>query len=398
MTVLPTESPLLDMQAPRGVPLTDQVTVTSDPLLPPQSSREMLAHFFEDLYDLRPESHLSRLLGVLLGDSGVGQLRKRFTYAHLSHTIRTAHFYDLDRFFADVFGFRRLFAERLPFDPYEHAGTQEEWEEILARDAAYQNRVAQFVRGINWGATKTGMHLVASAILSHPVRIYEMYHAIDDADTYDPETNDQINTYGDLEAYTYFQLNALAYSEVEGVSAYVGRANSSRTEFIVRPLRPITAEEKYHLTVVLNRLKPAASLVTIDPTGVQATQPVTITGVSSPSSHWQIQQRVVADPSNQNFYAVYLDGEPAEQPRPVFSGYQGGEWYHNQDVEEISAYAVQDDEVVQTSNYERVVGIDTGDAVDYIPRSALVQANDIHRGRIARDGVAVASVARRAST
>lgn len=390
-------SPLFDMQAPRGVPLSREFESVSDPLLPPQGRAEMLAHFFDEIYDLSPESHLSRLLGVLLGDPGVGQLRKQYTYSHLSATLSTAHFYDIDRLFADVFGFRRFLSERLPFDPYEESGTASDWEAALAADASYRNRVEHFIRGVNRGATLPGMHAVSEAVLGYPVRIYELFHFLDDAETYESEGAGDYNTYAMVEEFTYGDLNTMTYAEIEGASAYQGRSFQSRTEFIVRPLRTITAEEKYHLNRVLSRLKPAGTMLTIDPVGVQANQRKQVASAYSPSSYWQVRAQVAAQEENKGSYTRYDLGKPVEQPRRAFSEFQGEEWFYNSDVVRVEAYSINPDGSETGSNYERVVSLQ-GQTQDFEATQAMATSVDVARARLARDGVLVGPVVERSTS
>ena len=52
-------------------------------LVPDRHYDAKLQHFFEEIYDLRPESHLTRFLKAMLGDSGVGQLRTRSLFYRL---------------------------------------------------------------------------------------------------------------------------------------------------------------------------------------------------------------------------------------------------------------------------------------------------------------------------
>ncbi len=388
-------SPLLDMQAPRGLPLSSQVQVVSDPIIPGRSTREVLQHFFDDIYDLRPESHMSRLLGVLLGDAGVGQLRKKFTYTHLSQSVQTSHFYDIDRLFADVFGFSRLLSEGLGLDPYHESGTAADWESALASDASYRNRVIQFIQGVNAGPTVSGITKVASAVVGHPVRIYEMFHFIDDEETYDPIAIETSNTYGDLESKTYAEMNSLSYASLEGSTEYQGRSNESRTEFLVRPLRPITPEENYQLIKIISRLKPVGSMLTIDPVGITSSQTMKVRDATSPSNYWHVRRQVVIEQSNAPAYARYESGVAVEQPRPVFSEYQGEEWHYNADVLSVASYAREDGVVIQTSNFDRIVSTNTGRTVDYAPERALVTGQAISRGRAARDGVLSSPLLRR---
>ncbi len=383
------DSPLFAMQAPKGVPLSSAFEAISDPLLPPQGRQEMLAHFWDEIYDLSPESHLSRLLAVILGDPGVGQLRKQYTYSHLSASLATARFYDIDRLFADVFGFRRFLAERLPFDPFENNGTASEWEAVLAADATYRNRVEHFVRGVNRGATLPGLYAVSEAVLGHPVRIYELFHFLDDSETYESNSSGLTNTYEELEAKTYAELETMTYGELEGASAYQGRSFESRTEFIVRPLRTITAEEKYHLNRALSRLKPAGTMLTIDPSGITIDTPTPAAAAYSPSSYWHVRSEVAAQERNRGVYPRYSQGRAVEQPRAAFSEYQGEEWYYPT-VVSVTSYS-QEGETIRPDNFERVVDYD-GRVRDYEPEQAMASASDLSRARLSRDGILVAPV------
>lgn len=380
---------LLAMQAPNGVPRSTLFETVSDPLLPPSKTTDMLAHFFEDIYDLRSESHLSRLLKILLGDTGTGQLRKRYTYAHLSQFILTAHYNDLDRLYASVFGLGRFLRERLTFDPYSEAATDEEWEAIDAADAAYRNRVEAFSRAIQWAGTPNGMVMAAMAVLGEECRVYESYTFQDDSDVYAESGAISANTYGDLEAYRYGDLDGRTYAALEGDSLYTGRLPNSRGEFIIRPLRDVTPEERYHLTKVLSRLKPAEALMSIDPRPASLHTPVAVARASASSSYWHVQSRVQIDPDKAALYdrvdplAVQV---PQEQPKYAFSSYQGEAWSYNSDVVSIEAYSEDDSgAVVQAINYERLAT--PSGTRDYSPDLSLQTPAEILMGRAVSDGV-----------
>jgi hypothetical protein len=385
---------LLAMQAPNGIPRSTFFETVTDPLLPPSRTSDMLEHFPDSVYDLRPESHLSRLLKVLLGDSGTGQLRKRYTYAHLSQFILTTHFNDLDALYADVFGLKRLFRERLTIDPYLEAATDEEWEALLAADAAYRARIEAFSHAIPLAGTPDGMAIAASAVLGEECRVYESYAFLDDQDIYAADQSAEINNYGDLEVNRYADLEGQTYAALEGANAFQGRANS-RGEFIVRPLRSVTAEERFHLIQVLGRLKPAQALLTIDARPAAVHKPVPVHRATASSSYWHVKKRVSIDEANASMYSRYDPDAPVEQPRPAFSEYQGEAWSYNTDVVSVSSY-VEDAEgkVVQDFNYERVTN-DTGRLIDYTPDLALADPMEILLGRYVSDGVMSISPASR---
>ena len=67
---------LLTLQLAAGSPEPTQgVNTVSDPVIPDRIVRDRLNHFDPAIYDLRDESHLMKLLKVLLGAPGAGGLR-----------------------------------------------------------------------------------------------------------------------------------------------------------------------------------------------------------------------------------------------------------------------------------------------------------------------------------
>lgn len=387
---------LLDMQAPAGLPRSSVLDTVSDPLLPPQRTADMLAHFYQGVYDLRPESHLSRLLKVLLGETGVGRLRKRYMYQHLSQVLYTTHFHDLDRMYAAIFGLRRLVRETLDIDPYYDTATAEEWEEIMARDAAYRARIEQFSRAIVWGGTKTGMELAAQAVLGVECRVYETYIDIDEQNTYGGSTP-EANTYADVEALgTYGGMESYTYARLESTTGFVNRT-SSRNEFLVRPLRAISDEERYQLIQVLTRLKPAGTLLTIDPRGVAVHTPLPISRVAADSTYWHVKMKVAPSEDKAHLYPRSERGLAVEQPRPVFSQYQGEAWSYNADVIAVDAL-VEDEEgnLLTDVNYSQRE--EKGQVIAYTPDKALADHDRILLGRYVSDGVVASSTVVRGKT
>jgi hypothetical protein len=398
---------LLARQAPTGAPLPEGVTPVSDPIVTVPRSTDMLAHFFDGLYDKSPESHLSRLLKVLLGDAGMGALRKRYATARFQQVILTTHYSDLDRLYGSLFGFRRVTAEALDIDPYFEDSTPEEWEAIEARDAAYRNRVEQFSRALPLGATKAGMEAVASAVLGGTeVSVYETYLLVD-------ENGDNAGgapipvgarTYGDIEQqYRFYgEIQRGTYGDAEGGSGSFGRTTTqNRSEFIVRPKRAITLEETYELIRVLSRLKPAEALLTVDSQGVAIHTPVKLRAVAADSTYWEVATKVApANPVADAYLRIHADkSTPVPQPRPAFSGYQGEAWSYNSDVIKVSSYTESPDAphpIKATSNYETIYR--SGKPVTFTANRALVDSTRLLLGRSVSDGVLIAPVRSTTST
>lgn len=388
MTSMTSDAVLLAMQAPQGIPRSVLVETTTDPLLPAQKVEQMLGHFFEGIYDLSAEGHLARYLKVILGDSGCGQLRKKYTYHHLSQVLMTTYFYDIDRFYSDLFGVRRVVSERLDIDPYEGTATEEEWEALMAADAAYRGRAEQFSRSIAWAGTPTGISIAASAILGVPVQVYETYEYLDATEDYAPADLIDINTYGDIEGTFYGDLDGMPYGQVESDSPYRGRLSTSRGEFIVRPLRPITDEEKYELIRTISRIKPAEALMTIDSRGIDIHERVPALRAAADSSYWSVRSAVAASDTDAQYYDRYDGGNPVHQPRPAFSGYQSEAWSYNNDVVSISSHAEDSDgAVIIDANFQRRTNPTTGQVFEYSPDRALASTVSILLGRSVSDGV-----------
>lgn len=388
---------LLAMQAPKGVPRSTIFETVTDPLLPPQQTAEMLAHLHENVYDLSAESHLSRLLKIVLGDTGTGQLRKRYTYAHLSHFLLTAHYNDLDQMFAEVLGLKRFLRERLNIDVYLDAATDEEWEAINAADASYRARVEAFTHALSLAGTPSGMVIAASAIIGDEVQVYETYEFLDNQEVYSEAVEASQNTYADLEEFTYGELQGRTYAGLEGTPPYAGRTVMGRGEFIVRPLRGITDEERLHLTRALDRLKPAEALLTIDARPAEAFIPVPVARAVASSDYWHVQRHINIDPENAEFYARYTEGEPTQQPKMAFSQYQGEAWNYNADVVSVTSYVENaDGSRAQDVNYERWTD-EESHTIDQTPDRALSDPATVLMGRYVSDGVLAAPVAVRSA-
>jgi hypothetical protein len=208
---------LLNLQAPTGVPRSSRLASVSDPLgaTPPLGSR--LDHFWPGLYDLSPESHLSRLLNAILGDAGIGAVSKQFTVSRLQSMVMTTRYLDLDRLYGGLLGMRRMAVENLGMDPYVDGATPAEWEVIDAKDAAYRSRVEAFSRALSMGPTPDGMAALAQAVTGVECVVHESY--LDADDTAGPGDNPAPpggRTYGEVEtSFIYYGFMRNTYADIE---------------------------------------------------------------------------------------------------------------------------------------------------------------------------------------
>lgn len=384
---------VLALQAPTaGAPRSSLLSTVTDPMLPPKSTTERLAHLFEGLYDTRPETHLSRLLKALLGDAGAGGLRKRYLTARLQSVVATMRYADLDALYGAVFGLGRLSTEGLDVSPYFDTATPEQWAAIDARDAAYRSRVEAFSRSLPLAGTPEGMATLAGAMLGTECRVYETWVLVDQSGGNPGGAPPALGarSYGEVETdyQTYGDMQRGSYADVEGGTGSFGRTTSqNRGEFVVRPKRQITLEELYQLTTVLTRLKPAGALLTIDPLGVVVHAPVAIRDVAADSEDWEVATKVATPQAVARYYQA-PSATPVPQPRPAHTAYQGEAWSYNADVAGVAAY-LESTTGARTSDvdYERVPL--AGRVVDLTPDRAMANSAALLLGRAASDAVMV---------
>ena len=265
---------LLDAQGLTYLPQTTGLAEGTNLVLAPQRSQDRLAHLPDDLYDLSAESHLSRLIKPLLGDTGMGRLQQAGTLARLQHSLAGTRFFDLDHFYGALFGLQRRRDEVLDVDPYRDVLTDDQWSEVAIKDDSYRSRISQFAQAIGYGATPTGMELMAEALLNCDVDIYENF-VLSDRATKSWGDVESLGTWGDLESYRWDGLESATDPSVLGTF--------DRSVFVVVPKRDITEEERYDVVRVLSRLKPANSVLRVNPLGQPNLVNVPIRHVSSDS-------------------------------------------------------------------------------------------------------------------
>lgn len=373
---------LMDMQVPQGVPTSSAFQIVSDPLIPNSVIDTKLAHFPPEIYDLSDGSHLMRMLSVLLGDAGVGQLRKRWTYTHLASYLRTAQYADIDAFYANVFGFYRLLREQMGGDPLTMTRTDSDWEAIDIAEGAYRSRVATFARGLTMAGTPLGMALIATAVVGYPCRIYETYTDLDNGITNTPPAA-WAHTYEQMEWYTYGSADAFTYAQIEGQSFLQGQFNN-RAEFVVRPGKSVSPEERLHLLRILNRLKPVNSVVTVDDNPSTLFTKVDVQSARASSSYWHVQPSVLVAKGMEGAYQESSPTYPVEQPHPAMSTFTGKSWSYS-DASVVSYVENEDGIVIQNDNWERSTD-EQGAMFDFTADLALMDADTLARAEAVSDG------------
>lgn len=352
---------LIPLQSDPAGPLVSGVDRATNMLLPDAPTMQQLRNFPSELYDLRNSSRLVRLLKVMLGDAGAGQLRKRTMITRLESALTGANFFDLDRFYGAIFGALRMPSEALPLNPMDDVATPDEWDAILAADASYRERIAELAKAIAMGGTVPGLQQVAEALVQAPVDIYESWQLLD---SYGSIVLAPANTWDDVQTL-HPTWNDFAPSDtwnrVEG-TIEVGRTNTlTRSEIVIRPRKDYSsspdvisdyARDENALVRVLQKLRPAGTIITVDP-GLgtpHVAQP--ISGLQADSEYWEITPKVQPKTSIQGVpvktvYPISAIGiiqgiDPITRriiPRPPFSGVQGTSWSYNTLVSATTSYS-----------------------------------------------------------
>lgn len=371
-------------QGTSSAAVPDGYTPVTNPIHPALRTSNRLAHFSADVYDTSAESHLSRLLKILLGDAGVGQLHKRLLLARLHATIGGTNFFDLDSFYGAILGVRRRRDELLLANPTLDVLTPEDWDSTRIRDGSFRSRIEQFARGISEGATKKGLETVLEALLGCEVDVVEMW-----------ERDDQISrTWGDVEALG-------TWGSVEGQGTWgnvesngTSRPFKQRHVVLVRPHRTLSSEEIFSAYSAIDRIKPAGALVTIQQVPAEEIASVPIARIAADSEHWEVRS-TVRNSKVAGTTILYSGDEDAVVSIPVapWSSFQGEAWSLMAEQPSVIAYTTpatvsmvdQIDPSATDLTIEKVVM--DGQEILFSPTNAIRPVQSILAGRMASDGV-----------
>lgn len=398
------KSTLLQLQTVSTSPFVGELPTTTGMVLPDVAFYDRLSHFPDDLYDLRSSSHLVRFLAALLGDGGVGQLRKRNSLAQFQRSLSSTHFYDLDRFYGALFGARRGAAGALPVDPMTSVATPDGWDEIQSLDAVFREKIIKLAKAITLGGTPIGMQALAEALTGVECDVYEVWRELDTAAS--PSGG---NTYADV-ASTYANYGAMAASrwgQVAGVVTFGNLAINARNEFVVRPKTVYNpsdpasavqhADDLYGILRVIDVLKPAFTLASVNDDGLAVHQKVPIRAVASDSEFWEITSRVLPAPAVASAYhLIYTAYDKranpiniqAAVPMPPFSSSQGQEWSYANEVSSVKGYRIPftTDPPKNFTNTFQTVRFHDGKEISYRPEYAVIDPKQAQAAQVAKAG------------
>lgn len=359
-------------QAPSILPLQ---VVTSSPNLPTlQQASGMISadqsiltrletNFDPNLFDLSETSHLSRFLKALLGDSGIGQLRKRSLVNRLSSIIQSTHFYDLDGFYGALLSAGRRPDEMLPFDPTDPASataSADEWDQIQASDSRYRERIIAMARALALGGTAQGLRSLAEALTGYPCDVSETWRLLSQGYQSSVDNNwSQV-----MSAYpTWGDTDGTTWAEVSNHHQVGQEGTETPDEVVITVMHDYTGEsptqqqqDAADILRVLGKVKPAGVLLSVAMGSNVDTIPAPIASMSADSEFWQVTQTIVSDPTLPSAVGggpVYgsvsgAAGTGLAMPVPAFSGSQQYEWYANSAITQITAFAFDKDLSLET--------------------------------------------------
>jgi len=337
---------ILPLQTATSSPALTGTSTATGLILPDTSLQHRLRHMPGELYDLRPTSHLIRFVKAMLGDSGVGQLRKRYMQSQFQATLQGSHFYDLDRFYGAIFGAQRRPGEQLAVDPMSQVAPPDTWDQVMAADARYRERVIALAKGISMGATIPGMRALAEAITGVPCEIYETWALLDSTGA-TPGAN---RSWDDMEAAyaTWDDIEGITWQSAEGTVHYGRSGADTRGEVIVRPKKSYDdnaigrVEDEIAISRVLSTLKPASVLLTVNSDGLEVHSPVAIASVQADSEYWEVVAKI--KPATGLIGTSPYPGQSGDVASvPPLSGSQGTSWTYNAAVTSVQSYAANRD-------------------------------------------------------
>ncbi len=412
---------LLSLQKALSEPSVPELATGTSLLNPSESTKTRLAHFDPNQYDMRPNSHLVRFLHALLGDSGAGQLRKRVLMARLWTILYTTHFYDLDRFYGAIFNVSRHPDEVLPINPMVDLATPDGWDEISTWDSRYRERLMKLASAIPLGGTPAGLQLMAEALTGVDCEVYEVWSLVESAGalgfgrTYQQVTDTYVN-YGGLEGNSWGEISA------RPVFGQMG--NDYRNEVIIRPKKnyPDTPEgrrdrayDSNGIRRVVEKLKPAGTIVSVDDKGVQLRSQAPISNIFSDSEFWDIVPRVIPNREKETLYETTKNAYDARsnpsgmqqsnpaQARAPFYEFLGQAWSAIPDIHQAEAWwnlissittwremgAMEtfgrQNRLSNNNNYDTQLFATR--RVEYSPNKAYIDPKTAVAGNIAGDGV-----------
>ena len=130
-------------------------------------------NFSESTYYFNPGDNLTNLMGVLLGESGTGQMAAIQVAARLSQQY--LQFSDLETTIGELLNSPRLVSELYDttLNPFTDQLSIDEWKDVVAKDSIYRERLIAIATAILKGASVLGIQAMAEATAQVKFQVIE---------------------------------------------------------------------------------------------------------------------------------------------------------------------------------------------------------------------------------
>lgn len=142
----------------------------------PQGLPWKVRNFPDNVYNFNPLDNLTKIMSVLLGSAGTGQLDKIYTAARINQ--ENLEFSDLDNILGVLLNARRLVSEMYNGvgNPFTDQLSITNWEDVISKDSAYRERLNGISSSYVQGATPIGLRNVVDSTNSLENRVIEVWN------------------------------------------------------------------------------------------------------------------------------------------------------------------------------------------------------------------------------
>lgn len=125
---------------------------------------QKVRNFPDDIYNFNDSDNLTTLMRILLGNSGTGQLNNLQLVARLGQN--TIEFSNLDTIMGLILNVKRASSEIYSFatNPFIDQLNENQWQEIILKDAAYRERLMGAAESFQIGASLWGLLTLCEAL------------------------------------------------------------------------------------------------------------------------------------------------------------------------------------------------------------------------------------------
>lgn len=272
------------------------------PLMPPKSTELRMEHFDEHAYNCEPSSILFKFIDALCGDAGAGSLKKEIFLQRLSGALDSIYGTDLDYIFGNMRFLSRTTSEAYTSDPMTDMLTSPSWDDIMAKDAQYRNRIREFFIACSKGNTVEGIRQAVHAAVSADCQIMESWRYIDNFGI-----SSSVGRAGVGEAWAavnlatgqheYFATENLANEFITGKTGWTVQRSRSRSEITIVPHKDdLTPKEARLMLEMVRKVAGVDTVVTVDPNGLGVNSPVAVRAIAADSTYFQVEKEVLGTP------------------------------------------------------------------------------------------------------